>query len=332
MRGVGTVLAGVALLLCGAGTAHAGPDQDCLTLKDRAARLSACTEVIEGAYEPQQKAVAFRMRGRARADAGALKDALADLDQALALKPNDATALAARAQVHLAQHGVELALSDLNAALKIDVNDADLFLLRGHAHLVSGNADKAIDDFSAVLATRPKSASALNNRGLAFRKKGDLDRAIADYTGAIAVAPLYALAFDNRGRAHEAKGLKAEAIADFRRALLIDPGIAGAREGLRRLGEGDAGEESRSYVRAGQDLVQKNCGWCHATGRSGASPNAKAPPFRDIQGRHPLLALSEPLSRGIAAPHDQMPKFEFSEREVDQIVAYINSLGHPDAP
>lgn len=332
MRGVGAILAGVALFLSCAGAASAGPEQDCLTLRDRAAQLGACTKVIEGAYEPQQKAAAFRMRGRARAEAGALKDALADLDQALSLKPADATALAARAEVHLAQNDVELALSDLNAALKIDVNDADLFLLRGYAHLVSGNADKAIDDFSAVLATRPENASALNNRGLAFRKKGDVDRAIADYTAAIAAAPLYALAFDNRGRAYEAKGRKAEAAADFRHALAIDPGLAGARDGLRRLGEGSAVEESRSYVKAGEALVQKNCGWCHATGRTGASPNAKAPPFREIQGRHPLLALREPLSRGIAAPHDQMPKFEFSQREVDQIVAYINSLGHPHAP
>jgi tetratricopeptide (TPR) repeat protein len=332
MRNFAGALAGVVLVLASAGAVSAGPDQDCLTLKDKAARIRACTEVIDGRYDAQQKAQAFRMRGRARADAGALKDALSDLDQALRLKPGDAAALAARAQVHLAQNDIELALSDLNAALKADANDPDLFLLRGHAHLVSGDADKAIDDFSAVLAIRPESASALNNRGLAFRKKGNVDRAIADYTAAIAVAPLYALAFDNRGRAYEAKGRKDDAVADFRRALLIDPGLAGAREGLRRLGESDGGAESRAYVQAGQDLVQKNCGWCHATARKGESPNVKAPPFRDIQARHPLLALREPLSRGIAAPHDQMPKFAFSEREVDQIVAYINSLGHADAP
>ena len=45
---------------------------------------------------------------------------------------------------------------------------------------------------------------------------------------------------------------------------------------------------------------------------------------------HPLLALREPLSRGIAAPHDQMPKFALTEPEIDRIIAYINSLAPSD--
>ena len=45
---------------------------------------------------------------------------------------------------------------------------------------------------------------------------------------------------------------------------------------------------------------------------------------------HPLLALREPLSRGIAAPHDQMPKFALTESEIDRIIAYINSLSPTD--
>ena len=45
---------------------------------------------------------------------------------------------------------------------------------------------------------------------------------------------------------------------------------------------------------------------------------------------HPLLALREPLSRGIAAPHDQMPKFALTEPEIDRIIAYINSLSPTD--
>ena len=42
--------------------------------------------------------------------------------------------------------------------------------------------------------------------------------------------------------------------------------------------------------------------------------------------RHPVLALREPLSRGIARRHDEMPKFELSDKEIDTIIAYINSL------
>jgi mono/diheme cytochrome c family protein len=65
---------------------------------------------------------------------------------------------------------------------------------------------------------------------------------------------------------------------------------------------------------------------CHAVGHSGESPNRKAPPFRSLHARHPSLALREPLSRGIAAPHDEMPRFTLSGPEIGSIVAYINSL------
>jgi mono/diheme cytochrome c family protein len=59
---------------------------------------------------------------------------------------------------------------------------------------------------------------------------------------------------------------------------------------------------------------------------AGDSSNKKAPPFRSLHARHPSLALREPLSRGIAAPHDEMPRFPLSPPEIDSIVAYINSL------
>jgi tetratricopeptide (TPR) repeat protein len=311
----------------------AGADQDCLTSRDKAARIQACTEVIEGAsFNSQQKALAFRERGRARLDAGALGDALADLNEALRVLADDAVGLVARGQVHLSRNDSRRALADFDAALKIDRNNADVLVLRGHTHLLAGNPRKAIEDFNAVLAIEPGRANALNNRGLAYRRAGDVDRAITDFTAAITANPSYAIAFNNRGYAYETKGLKAEAIADFRRALTIDPGLAGARNGLKRLGEAGHSDESAAYAHAGQQIVEKNCGWCHATGRGGASPNAKAPPFRELQRRYALQALREPLSRGIAAPHDQMPKFDFTDDEIDRIIAYINALAYPATP
>jgi cytochrome c1 len=53
-----------------------------------------------------------------------------------------------------------------------------------------------------------------------------------------------------------------------------------------------------------------------------------AHPSRPDWRSHPLLALREPLSRGMAAPYDQMPKF--TEPEIDRIIAYINSLAPAD--
>ena len=69
-----------------------------------------------------------------------------------------------------------------------------------------------------------------------------------------------------------------------------------------------------------------------AVGPAGDSPNPKAPPFRTLSARHPGVSLREPLSRGIAAPHDVMPKFELTQAQVDTVIAYINSLSAKAAP
>ena len=185
----------------------------------------------------------------------------------------------------------------------------------------------AIADFTEAIRLNPKSPSTFNRRGLAYRRSGDLARAIDDYTAAIALNPVYALAYNNRGYVYEAQGRKDDAIADFQAALLLDPSLIGARDGLARLGIPAALlAETERRVQEGKALVEQNCSGCHAVGAKGASPNAKAPEFRNLHERHPSLALREPLSRGIAAPHDEMPKFALSGPQIDTIVAYINSL------
>ncbi len=218
-------------------------------------------------------------------------------------------------------------MADLDVAVRLEPRSTDYLIARGYARLVGGVADDAIADFNAALAIDAKSATALNNRGLAYRKKGDLDRAISDYTAAIDIGPLYALAFINRGYAFEAQGRKADALADFRQALMIDPTLSGAKEGLKRLNaSGDLLADSEAIAQKGKALAQQNCSWCHAIGPDGQSPNAKAPEFRNMQRRHPLLALRAPLARSIRAVHEQMPRFKLTDQDVDAIVAYINSL------
>lgn len=167
----------------------------------------------------------------------------------------------------------------------------------------------------------------MNSRGLAYRKTGDLDKAIADYSAAIQLNPVYALAYNNRGYVYEARGDKQAAAADFRRALALDPALVGAKNGLKRLGEPEAvAAESDKLIAQGKTLAEKNCAWCHAVGPTGDSPNPRAPRWRDLYMKHPVLALREPLTRGIGRPHDEMPKFELSDKDIDTIVAYINSL------
>ena len=84
--------------------------------------------------------------------------------------------------------------------------------------------------------------------------------------------------------------------------------------------------QTQERIQAGRALVERNCADCHAVGATGTSPNKKAPEFRNLHARHPTLALREPLSRGIAAPHDELPKFALTGPQIETIIAYINSL------
>jgi hypothetical protein len=110
-------------------------------------------------------------------------------------------------------------------------------------------------------------------------------RAITDYTSAIEINPLYTLAF-NGGDCRSST------------SIIDRSDTFCAKDGLRRLGAaGDLTAESEALAQRGKALAEKNCSWCPAIGSDGDSPNPKAPQFRNIQSRYPLLTLRAPLSR-----------------------------------
>jgi tetratricopeptide (TPR) repeat protein len=329
MHIVGKGLSAFITMLAIAPMARADALGDCIRASDPAARILACSEVIAGtAHSLSEKAVAYRNRGRARGQAGALDAAMADLNEAVKLNPTDNQAFTYRALARTGQGDIDGAIADYSEVIRLRPSSPIGFIGRGHAYLVKGAAQPAIGDFSEAVRLNPNSAAAYNNRGLAHKSAGDQARAIDDYTRAIVLNPIYALAYNNRGYVYEASGRKAEAIADYRRALLIDPSLVGAKDGLARLGSsGSAAAESKRIVREGKSLVERHCSPCHAVGTTGQSPNAMAPTFRSLHARHPMQGLREPLTRGIAAPHDVMPKFNLPDEDIDRVVAYINSLG-----
>ncbi len=325
-----TVLAGLALAtaIIATGVARADVLVDCKSARSGEMRIAACTEIIASrAVDPSVRAEALRRRAAAYAERAANREAESDYTEALRLEPAVASSLTARANVRLALGNADGAISDLTDAIRMGGGTAGLLMARGYAHLVKNDADAALADFDAVVALQPKNASAYNVRGLAYRKKGDLAKALADYSRAIDINPAFAQAYANRGYVNEAQGDKLAAVADLARALQLDPALTGAASGLKRLGQpADVTSQSERLIAHGRQIAEKNCSWCHAIGKAGDSPNPRAPRWRDLAGRHPIMALREPLSRGIARPHDEMPKFELSEAEVDTIIAYINSL------
>ena len=79
----------------------------------------------------------------------------------------------------------------------------------------------------------------------------------------------------------------------------------------------------------GHALARSVCAACHAVETKGASPNAKAPPFSALAGRHVPLTLQRRLADIAETGHYDMPPINLHADEVQDVVAYINSLEPP---
>ena len=84
--------------------------------------------------------------------------------------------------------------------------------------------------------------------------------------------------------------------------------------------------QSPTPAERGRAILEANCARCHATDRSGDSPLAKAPPFRQLGRRYPIDSLAESLAEGIVTGHSDMPQFAFEPAEINAILAHLRAI------
>lgn len=319
-------------LIC-AHAAFAYSVTECAQARDPNLRITACSELITQAgiskkgRTGDELGVLYRRRGSAYLETGKSPEAIVDFSEAIRLKPGYALAFYERGRAELSLGNRDRARADYDAAIQHGPRYWLANVSRGYLRLINGDFEGAIADFSRAIEIEPNNAVAFNNRGLAWSKKGDPANALADYSVAINLNDRYALAFANRGHLHEGLGKLDQARADFTMALSFDPTLSSAAAGLRRVGVNPVvTAESDHIVDEGRSRVEVNCSPCHAISTKEASPNPKAPPFRTIGNLYPMLMLRDPISRGLAYPHRDMPKFNFSGEEIDAIIAFISSL------
>ena len=76
----------------------------------------------------------------------------------------------------------------------------------------------------------------------------------------------------------------------------------------------------------GQRLAEIYCARCHAIGAEGESPHPMAPPFRIIGRNYPVNTLEEAFAEGILVGHRDMPEFQLDPAQIDDLVAYLQSV------
>lgn len=84
--------------------------------------------------------------------------------------------------------------------------------------------------------------------------------------------------------------------------------------------------QAQDPLERGRKIVQEFCGPCHATGKSGASPHADAPPFRSFARSFDLDQFPRLLERGLSSNHPDMPEFKFNEDDARAVRAYLRTI------
>ena len=152
--------------------------------------------------------------------------AVAYLDRAIALAPNDAQLYNLRGIAWSKMDQPDRAREDWRTAEGLAPKDPEMRLNRGADFLRQGKLDEAIEALESALALDANHPTVHSNLGTAFERRGDLERAIACYDRAIALVPDYAKAYSNRGFAQYRRGAYAEALQDCERAVALEPELA----------------------------------------------------------------------------------------------------------
>lgn len=179
--------------------------------------------------DPAVAARAYRTRALAHDLAGDQLAAVADLDRALELTPDDPRSLALRGEYHRVLERHDEAIRDLDRAL--DLNPADAFAAasRGATRLSRHQLAEALADLDRAVESKPDYSWALVRRARVHRALGDPVRQLSDLDRAVAVDPDWAWVRCERGDALRGGGRDAEALADYDHALALEPGYDSAR-------------------------------------------------------------------------------------------------------
>ena len=82
-------------------------------------------------------------------------------------------------------------------------------------------------------------------------------------------------------------------------------------------------------ITRGKALAEANCMRCHATEAGQKSAHASAPSFATLFTNYPPDYIAEAFAEGVFVGHGDMPAFEFSPEQINDLVAYLKTLGPP---
>ena len=175
--------------------------------------------------------------------------ALADLDQAIKLRPTDYEVFTHRGDVRGSEGDYDGAIADYDLAIQVVAPTSSALLGRGRAKLMKRDYDGAIADLTRVInANSGWTALALARRCGAWLGINKIEAALEDCNRSIQVASQVPLSYAMRGRVYVASGDFDRAIADFNVAIERNSNVAAFYEG-----RGEAFEAKKNFENARAD-------------------------------------------------------------------------------
>ncbi len=180
--------------------------------------LAALDRAIE--LEPDNE-VTLHNRGVALNELGRYDEALAALDRALELRPDDPVTLNNRGWALDGLDRYDEALAALDRALELAPDDPVMLSNRGRALDGLGRYDEALAALDRALELRPDNPVTLSNRGLALNGLGRHDEALAAFNRSIELGPVHPAGYYGRSRALIGAGDAEEALRAADKSLAL---------------------------------------------------------------------------------------------------------------
>ncbi|MCY4525929.1 MAG: tetratricopeptide repeat protein [Anaerolineaceae bacterium] len=191
---------------------------------------------------------AWHGRGLSYLQTGDLVRAMVDFDRALefSLAPRDqAAVLVDRAEGFLRQERFGDALADLDSAIELWPEETFGRMLRARLHEIEGRPEAAIEDYDELRLLLPERSDVLVERGIFHLRLGDREAAARDFNEAVALFPEDSYARLERAVFLAEAGEFEAALADIEVAMQLDTSNLGLylfRASL--LGDSGAQQES----------------------------------------------------------------------------------------
>lgn len=233
----------------------------------QANRTAEADTILSEAIQSNQNAQLYLLRSQLRRADGREDEALADVDRALAVEPNNLLALLIRAEYRYLKEDLAGAKADIDAALKQRPGEPSGIIIRSMIAAREERYTDAINDMNLLLQKNPGNLQWSLQLASYYQLDKRPRKAIEIATAILEQDPSIWQALRLRGDSHLSINQHAEAIADYEAALKIP--VAGSAEEDADMAAGEEGEAgSQQGVKMSKEArsgLANNLAWVLAT-------------------------------------------------------------------